>query len=106
MNDVKPGMNMNVCGTFTSLLNTQGPGFFALSGMGLGLGPGLEDMGFGLGRAVWPFPGVGIGEGGHTGSGAGPGSIMGNSWQMQSGEDCFTLSDVAISTTGVGNGMK
>lgn len=113
MSDIKPGGMNHVCGTFTSLLNTQGPGFFALSGIGLGLGGhGLEDMGFGLGRAVWPFPGVGIGENGSN-TGAGAGSVIGNPWQMQSGEagivgggDCFTLSDVAISTPGIGSGMK
>lgn len=114
ISDVKPGGMNHVCGTFTSLLNTQGPGFFALSGIGLGLGGhhGLEDMGFGLGRAVWPFPGVGIGDGGSN-TGAGAGSVIGNTWQMQSGEagivgggDCFTLSDVAISTPGIGSGMK
>lgn len=111
MGDVKPGGMNHVCGTFTSLLNTQGPGFFALGGIGLGLGHGLEDMGFGLGRAVWPFPGVGIGDSG--GTGAGSGNVLGNPWQLQSGEagivgggDCFTLSDVAISTPGIGSGLK
>ncbi|CDP02450.1 unnamed protein product [Coffea canephora] len=106
ISDAKSGVN--ACGSFTSLLNTQGPGFFALGGFGVGLGAGVEDMGFGLARAVWPFPGLGVGEGGPTGVG-GP-SVLGNTWQLQSGEagivggDCFTLSDVAISTAG--HGMK
>ncbi|KAL3526725.1 hypothetical protein ACH5RR_011381 [Cinchona calisaya] len=106
MSDAKNGLN--VCGSFTSLLNTQGPGLFTLGGFGLGLGAAVEDMGFGLGRAVWPFPGIGVGDGGATGAGV-PG-VLGNTWQLQSGDgglgvgDCFPLSDVAISTTG--HGMK
>ncbi|OMO56774.1 Zinc finger, Dof-type [Corchorus capsularis] len=103
----------NLCGSFTSLLNTQGPaGFLALGGFGLGIGPGLEDVGFGLGRGMWPFSGMGDGAaatvgGGHGGAATG----MGNSWQFESGEtgfvgggDCFSWPDLAISTPG--NGLK
>lgn len=104
MGDVKQGYNM--CGSFTSLLNTQGPGLLSLGGFGLGIGHhGFEDVGFGLGRAsVWPF--AGVGDGGDNG-GSGGGNVTGNTWQLESGEsgfgggDCFTLPDLAI-----GNGMK
>lgn len=97
-----------MCGSFTSLLN-QGPGLLSLGGFGLGIGHhGFEDMGFGLGRAsVWPF--AGVGDGGDNGGGGG-GHVMGNTWQLESGEsgfgsgDCFTLPDLAISTPG--NAMK
>ncbi|OAY35364.1 dof zinc finger protein DOF3.4 [Manihot esculenta] len=98
-----------MCGSFTSLLNTQGPGFLALGGFGVGLGTGFEDMGFGLGRGVWPFPSVGDGGsvvGGHGGAGGG----IGNTWQFESGDngfvggDCFSWPDLAISTPG--NGLK
>ncbi|KAJ9669954.1 hypothetical protein PVL29_026491 [Vitis rotundifolia] len=104
--DVKP--TVNVCGSFTSLLNTQGPGFLALGGFGLGLGPGFEDMGFGLGRGVWPFPGAG--DGGASGGTGGGTALVGNTWQFESGEggfvagDCFSWPDLAISTPG--NGLK
>lgn len=103
---MKPGLN--VCGSFTSLLNTQGPGLLALGGFGLGVGvgPGIDDMGYSFGRAVWPFPGVA--EGGANGGG---GAVLsGGTWQLGSGEnafvngDCFGLPDLAISTQG--NGMK
>ncbi|GFS29965.1 Dof-type zinc finger DNA-binding family protein [Actinidia rufa] len=93
---------LNLCGSFTSLLSTQAPGFLALGGLGLGLGPGFEDVGFGLGRAAWAFPGVGDGGGV---------SMGGNTWQVESGEAgfgggdcCFSLPDLAISTPG--NGLK
>ncbi|XP_050204464.1 dof zinc finger protein DOF3.4 [Mercurialis annua] len=109
--------NSNGCGgSFTSLLNTQGPGFLALGGFGLGLGSGFEDMGgFGLGRGVWPFPGVGDhGAGGGGGHGGGV-TGMGNAWQYENnssengfigvnGGDCFSWPDLAISTPG--NGLK
>ncbi|KAG6398487.1 hypothetical protein SASPL_139949 [Salvia splendens] len=84
-----------ICGSFTSLLNTQGGGFWALGG--------FEEVGFGLGRAVWPFPGVV--EGGPAGT------VAGNTWQVESGEsgysngDYFALPDLAISTPG-GSFMK
>ncbi|XP_009591716.1 dof zinc finger protein DOF3.4 [Nicotiana tomentosiformis] len=111
--DVKP--NVNMCGSFTSLLsNTQGPhGLLALSGFGLGVGPAIEDMGFGLGRPIWPFPGVvshtSVDHNNSNGAGA---SMLGNTWQLASGEggfvgaggDCFNFPDLAISTHG--NGMK
>ncbi|KAK4784808.1 hypothetical protein SAY86_019176 [Trapa natans] len=96
------------CGSFTSLLTTQGPAasFLALGGLGLGLG--LEDMAFGLDRgAAWPFPGVGDGgstapEGGHVGGAFG----MGGTWQLdggaEGGGDCFSWPDLAISTRGNG----
>ncbi|GAV86961.1 zf-Dof domain-containing protein, partial [Cephalotus follicularis] len=103
-------VSVNGCGgSFTSLLNTQGPGFLAVGGFGLGLGSGFEDVSFGLGRGggVWPFPGVGDGGvGGNAGNHAG----MGNTWQFESGEagfvggDCFAWPDLAISTPG--NGLK
>ncbi|XP_062155587.1 dof zinc finger protein DOF3.4 [Alnus glutinosa] len=101
--------NASVCGSFTSLLNTQGPGFLALGGFGLGLGPGFEEMGFGLGRGIWAFPGVGDGGGG-GGGGNGGATGMGNTWQFENGEsgfaggDCFSWPDLAISTPG--NGLK
>ncbi|GFP80946.1 dof zinc finger protein dof5.8 [Phtheirospermum japonicum] len=90
------------CGSFTSLLNTQGSGIWALGGFGLGLGTGLEDVGFGLGRGAWPF--TGVVEGGPAGgNGGGSGHTT---WQLENGEggfvggggDCFTLPDLAIST--------
>ncbi|KAL7101265.1 hypothetical protein ACP275_08G044500 [Erythranthe tilingii] len=89
-----------MCGSFTSLLSTQGPGLWALGGFGIGIGPGLDDVGFGLGRTVWSFPGVAEG-----------GPASGNTWQMESGEagfvggDSFTWPDLAISTPG-GSFMK
>ncbi|CAI9110078.1 OLC1v1010042C1 [Oldenlandia corymbosa var. corymbosa] len=98
------------CGSFTSLLNTHGPGIFGLGGFGLGLGTGVvEDVGFGLGRSVWPFPGIAVADGGATGGVGGPGHHgLGNGWQFQSGGeaagnfggDCFTLSDIALARTG------
>ncbi|WCJ31042.1 Dof zinc finger protein DOF3.4 [Euphorbia peplus] len=104
--------NGQVCGSFTSLLNTQGPGFLALGGFGLGLSSGFDpEMGFGLGRGVWPFPGVGDGSAGVVGGGGnGGGGGMGNTWQFENGEngfvggDCFSWPDLAISTPG--NGLK
>ncbi|XP_037491246.1 dof zinc finger protein DOF3.4-like [Jatropha curcas] len=102
--------NSTVSGSFTSLLNTQGPGFLALSGFGLGLGSGFEDMGFGLARGVWPFPGVGDGGAGGVGSNGGSAGGMSNTWQFESGDngfvggDCFSWPDLAISTPG--NGLK
>lgn len=103
--------NANVCGSFTSLLNTQGPGFLALGGFGLGLAPGFEEMGFGLGRGIWPFPGVGDGGGAGVAVGGNGGATgMGSTWQFESGEsgfvggDCFSWPDLAISTPG--NGLK
>ncbi|CAL5324724.1 dof zinc finger protein DOF3.4 [Camellia sinensis] len=104
--DVKPGLNG--CGSFTSLLSTQAPGFLALGGFGLGLGSGFEEMGFGLGRAVWPISSVGDGGAGGAAGGA---NMIGSTWQLESGEggfitgeDCFSLPDLAISTPG--NGLK
>ncbi|XP_061341959.1 dof zinc finger protein DOF3.4-like [Gastrolobium bilobum] len=108
--EMKP--NMNMCGSFTSLLNNpQGPGFLALGGFGLGLGHGhglgFEDVGFGMGRPGWNFPG--IPDGSNIGGGvAAPGA--GNSWQFENGEggfvggDCFSWPGLAISTPG--NGLK
>ncbi|TKY55758.1 Dof zinc finger protein DOF3.4 [Spatholobus suberectus] len=105
--DVKQN-NVNVCGSFTSLLNnTQGSGFLALGGFGLGLGHGFEDMGFGIGRSGWAFPG--IVDSGNIG-GAVAGSGVGNAWQLDGGEggfvsgDCFSWPGLAISTPG--NGVK
>ncbi|XP_008241862.2 PREDICTED: dof zinc finger protein DOF3.4 [Prunus mume] len=111
----------NGCGggggaSFTSLLNTQGPGFLALGGFGLGLANGFEEMGFGLGRAVWPFPGVGDGGAGVGGNGGGHGMM--NTWQFESGEgggivnvgvgsvggEFCSWPELAISTPG--NGLK
>ncbi|XP_027347751.1 dof zinc finger protein DOF3.4 [Abrus precatorius] len=104
--DVK--QNVNVCGSFTSLLNnTQGSGFLALGGFGLGLGHGFEDMGFGIGRSGWGFPGMV--EGNNIG-GAVAASGVGNTWQLEGGEggfvggDCFSWPGLAISTPG--NGLK
>ncbi|KAJ8770699.1 hypothetical protein K2173_021346 [Erythroxylum novogranatense] len=104
------GSGATVCGSFTSLLSTQGPGFLALGGFGLGIGPGLEEVGFGFGRAVWPFPGAGEGGAGVVGNG-GAAAGMGNTWQFESAEnglvgggDCFSWPDLAISTPG--NGLK
>ncbi|XP_059624707.1 dof zinc finger protein DOF3.4 [Cornus florida] len=108
--DAKPGMNLS--GGFSSFLGTQGPGFLALGGFGLGVGPGFEEMGFGLGRAVWPFSGEGVGGATVGGAGGGGGAnVIGNTWQLESGEggfvgagDCFSWPDLAISTPG--NGLK
>ncbi|XP_037491043.1 dof zinc finger protein DOF3.4-like [Jatropha curcas] len=74
--------NSTVSGSFTSLLNTQGPGFLALSGFGLGLGSAFEYMGFGLARGVWPFPGVGDGGAGGVGGNGGSAGGMSNTWQF------------------------
>lgn len=102
----------SICGGFTSLLNTQGPGFLALGGFGLGIAPVLEDVGFGLGRGMWPFSGMADGAapvGAHGGGGGGA-TGMGNTWQFEGGEtgfvggDCFSWPDLAISTPG--NGLK
>ncbi|KAK8716699.1 hypothetical protein V6N13_044003 [Hibiscus sabdariffa] len=104
----------NICGSFTSLLNTQGPGFLALGGFGLGIAPTLEDVGFGLGRGMLPFPGVGDGAasavGGRGNANVGAATGMGNAWQFEGGEsgfvggDYFSWPDLAISTPG--NGVK
>ncbi|XP_057969833.1 dof zinc finger protein DOF3.4 [Malania oleifera] len=109
--DGKPN-NLNAYGSFTSLLNTQGPGFLAVGGFGVGLGPGFEDMGFGMGRVGWPFQGIGDGvagscDGAGLGGGGGGANLMGNTRQFESGEagfvgggDCFSWPDLAISTLG------
>ncbi|KAF5451366.1 hypothetical protein F2P56_026479 [Juglans regia] len=103
--------NVSVCGSFTSLLNTQGPAFLAVGGFGFGLCPGFEEMGFGLGRGVWPFNGVGDGGGAGVFVGANGGATgMGSTWQFENDEsgfvggDCFSWPDLAISTPG--NGLK
>ncbi|KZV24982.1 hypothetical protein F511_01952 [Dorcoceras hygrometricum] len=90
--EVKAGLNLNACGSYTSLLNTQGTGLLALGGFGLGIGPASEDMGFSLGRSVWPF--AGMLEGGPTGVGA----MSGDTWQSENGRggfvgngDCFSV---------------
>ncbi|KAK4416250.1 Dof zinc finger protein DOF3.4 [Sesamum alatum] len=93
-----------VCGSFTSLLSTQGTGLLALGGFGLGIGPGLDDVGFGLGRGVWPFQGVV--ENGPTSVNVGGSTMAGHTWQLENenggfvGGDCFALPDLAISTPG------
>ncbi|XP_073311177.1 dof zinc finger protein DOF3.4-like [Primulina huaijiensis] len=91
--DAKAGLNM--CGSYTSLLNTQGTsGLLALGGFGLG----LDEVGFGLGRAVWPFPA--------PTNGGGTANLSEHTWQLENGEsgygggDCFSLPDLAISTPG------
>ncbi|XVE87209.1 hypothetical protein DITRI_Ditri18aG0097800 [Diplodiscus trichospermus] len=99
----------SICGSFTSLLNTQGPGFLALGGFGVGIGQGLEDVGFGLGRGLWPIPGMGDGAA-SVAANVGAATGMGNTWQFEGGEsgfvngDCFSWPDLAISTPG--NGLK
>ncbi|MBA0743357.1 hypothetical protein Gogos_006042 [Gossypium gossypioides] len=107
------GGNGNICGSFTSLLNTQGPGFLALGGFGLGIAPALEDVGFGRGRGIWAFSGMGDGAAvvGANGGGAAAATGMGNPWQFEGGEtgfvdggDCFSWPELAIST--LGNGFK
>ncbi|KAE8707064.1 Dof zinc finger protein DOF5.3 [Hibiscus syriacus] len=83
----------NIFRSFTSLLNTQGPGFLAVGGFGLGIAPTLDDVGFGFGRGVWSFPGVGDGAvaasavGGRGNGGAATG--MENKWQFEGGEPGF-----------------
>ncbi|KAB2094648.1 hypothetical protein ERO13_A02G160400v2 [Gossypium hirsutum] len=103
----------NIFGSFTSLLNTQGPGFLALGGFGLGIAPSLDDVGFGLGRGMWPLPCVGDGGAAGGGGGRGNGGAatgMGNAWQFEGAEtgfvggDCFSWPDLAISTPA--NGVK
>lgn len=109
--DVKPS-SVNVCGSFTSLLNAHGPGLLALGGFGLGFGSasGLDDVGFGAGRGVWPFAVIGDGGVNRSGSGAGDGSVVGDTWQLGIGEsgygggDCFSWPELAISTQG--NNLK
>ncbi|KAF3438885.1 hypothetical protein FNV43_RR17160 [Rhamnella rubrinervis] len=104
--EVKPNMNTICSGSFTSLLNTQGPGFLALGGFGLGLGTGFEDMNFGIGRGIWPFPGAADGGASNGGGGGG----IGGSWQFENGDgglvggDFCSWPDLAISTPG--NGLK
>ena len=96
-------------GSYTSFLNTQGPGFLALGGFGLGIAPALEDVGFGLGRGMWPFIGVADGAA-DVGCNGGSSTEMGDTWQFEGGEpefvggDCFSWPDLAIST--LGNGLK
>lgn len=100
---------INVCNSFTSLLNAPGPGFLALSGFGFGLGSGQgleEKAAFGLGRGVWAFPGAGDGGGNTEGLG-----LM-NTWQLEVGEcggfgsgDYTGWPDLAISTPGA-NDLK
>lgn len=92
-----------MCGSFTSLLNNQGSGFWALGGAGIG--PGLDNVSFGPRKTVWPF--LGVVEGGPA-SGKGVGSIMaGHTWQAENGGEgglnsgnCFAFPDLAISTPG------
>ncbi|KAE8695923.1 Dof zinc finger protein DOF1.7 [Hibiscus syriacus] len=99
-------------GSFTSLLNTQGPGFLALGGFGFGIAPALEDVGFGLGRGMWGFSGIGdVAAAVGGGAAAATGMGMGTTWQYEGGEtgfvgggDCFSWPDLAISTPG--NGIK
>ncbi|KAK9269902.1 hypothetical protein L1049_025475 [Liquidambar formosana] len=113
MSDVN--LNEDVAGGFTSLLNSQAPGFLALGGFGLGIGQGFDEAGFGLGRAVWAYPEVGevgIGGGGGGGGGIGGGTSVAssgcNTWQMSGVEsglpdgDCFGWPDLAISMPGKG----
>ncbi|CAH9124593.1 unnamed protein product [Cuscuta epithymum] len=90
---------LNLCGSFTSLLNTHGPG--GLLGLGgFGVGPGMEEVGYGIGRAMWPFPGVA--EGGAAAV------LGGGTWQQlgggEIGGDTFGFPDLAISAQG--NVMK
>ncbi|KAL5557158.1 hypothetical protein UlMin_039394 [Ulmus minor] len=105
--DLKPNLNSLCGGSFTSLLNTQGPGFLALGGFGLGIGTGFEDLSFGLGRGIWPFPGVGDGGAG-VAAGNGGGRGMGGSWQFENGDgglvggDFCSWAEPAISTPGSG----
>ncbi|XP_077233554.1 OBF binding protein 1 [Tasmannia lanceolata] len=98
--------DIDINGSFTSLLTTQSSGFLALGepflnkgsgfgfGLGLGPGPGFDDVGYGLGRGVWPL--MEVGENGV------------NTWQIGSGDglvdggDCFAWPDLAISTPGQG----
>ncbi|XP_024030946.1 LOW QUALITY PROTEIN: dof zinc finger protein DOF3.4 [Morus notabilis] len=121
--DVKAGVGGLCGGSFTSLLNTQGPGFLALGGFGLGIGTGFEDLSFGLGRGIWPFSGVGdgggggVGVGGNGGGGVGPRGI-GSAWQFENSDhhgghgglvaagagDFCSWAEPAISTHG--NGLK
>ncbi|GMN29867.1 hypothetical protein TIFTF001_002592 [Ficus carica] len=116
--DGKPGVNGLCGGSFTSLLNTQGPGFLALGGFGLGLGTGLEDLNFGLGRGIWPFSGIGDGGGGGSagaGIGGNGGGVrgLGATWQFESADhhggglaagDFCSWAEPAISTPA--NGLK
>ncbi|KAF8015541.1 hypothetical protein BT93_H1154 [Corymbia citriodora subsp. variegata] len=97
--DGKTGLN--VCGSFTSLLNAHGPpSFLALGGFGLGLGPGgLDEMAFGLGRGVWPFQGVGDGVGAGVGSNGGPAGI-GNAWQFEGSEESSLVAAAAAAAAG------
>ncbi|CAH2049779.1 unnamed protein product [Thlaspi arvense] len=106
-------VGLNLCGSFTSLLGAQAPGFLALGGFGLGLGHGFEDVSFGFGKSGWGFAGVGedgAASGGAGGRGSDGAGVVGNAWQLESGEggfiggDCFSLPDLAISTPG--NGLK
>ena len=104
-------LNGDVSGGFTSLLNSQGPGFLALNGFSLGLGPGFDEMGFGPAKGVWSYPDVGDVVLGGDGTGSGGGSASSsicNTWQLSGGEvgfvdgDCFAWPDLAISTPGQG----
>ncbi|VFQ96171.1 unnamed protein product [Cuscuta campestris] len=99
---------LNLCGagagSFTSLLNTQGPAVGLLALSGFGVGPGMDEFGYGgVGRAVWPFPGVT--EGGAAVMGGG------TTWQQLVGNgeisgDCFGFPDLAISTQQGNGSMK
>lgn len=106
--DLKVGGG-NMCGSFTSLLNTHAPGFWSLGGFGLGLGSGFEDVGYGAAspRVAWPFLGLGDGGSGVGGHGGTP-----NAWQFENGDaagfvgaaECLSWPELAISTPG--NGLK
>ncbi|XP_010263782.1 PREDICTED: dof zinc finger protein DOF3.4-like [Nelumbo nucifera] len=96
-------LDVNMSGSFTSLLNTQGPGFLALGGFGLGLSSGFDDLGFGLGRGTWPLT-----EAADVGCGASATGGGLNSWSLGTNEggfvegDCFAWPDLAISMPGKG----
>lgn len=82
-----------MCGSFTSLLNTQGPALLTLGDFGT---LALEDMAFGF-EPVWPFSPVG------AVASATMMELGGNSWQLQTGDVAgiyFSLPDLAISTPG------
>ncbi|OVA15451.1 zinc finger protein [Macleaya cordata] len=105
--------NVTSAGSFTSLLNTQGPtaaagGFLALGGFGLGLGSGFEEMGFELGRTTVWAPLMAEVGGEPVGGGGGGCSDSADTWHLGNGGDhggfvdavgdCFAWPDLSIST--------
>ncbi|XP_026449553.1 dof zinc finger protein DOF3.4-like [Papaver somniferum] len=124
--------NVNVNGSFTSLLSTSighypssasaaSHGFLGLGGFGLGLSSGFEEMtGFEMGRSVWPLTDVAGDVDPDCGDG-GAANVTDSveTWQIGNGGDhrhhggfvdghgdCFAWPDLGISTSTVRRDQK